>query len=108
MSVVVLGVDYPGSCCDCDFCYDYIGCICTGDSFFQDSLAESDFDAGINRLPNCPLRPLPDHHGRLIDADVLELGMQELWEANEISNGDWLWFREELNNQETIVEAEGE
>ena len=108
MSVVVLGMDYPESCCDCDFCYVYIGCRRTGDSFFQDSLVESEFDISTEKLPNCPLRPLPAKHSRLIDADVLELGMQELWKANEISNEDWLWFREELNNQETIVEAEGE
>ena len=108
MSVVVLGMDFPNCCYDCELCYDLMGCVATGEYFYKGGLAESGFDSCNDRLPNCPLRPLPDHHGRLIDGDVLELGMQELWEANEISNGDWLWFREELNNQETIVEAEGE
>ena len=39
---------------------------------------------------------------RLIDADVLERDMQYEWERNEISNGDWISFREILNSQPTI------
>ena len=95
MSVVVLGLDMPETGWKC-----YVNQL--------GSCKVKDISCGKYISSRCPLRPLPDHHGRLIDADVLELGMQELWEANEISNGDWLWFREELNNQETIVEAEGE
>ena len=45
---------------------------------------------------------------RLIDADALELDVQNLWMQNEISNGDWVGFREMLNSQETIVEFGGD
>ena len=45
---------------------------------------------------------------RLIDADALELDVQNLWMQNEISNGDWVRFREMLNSQETIVEFDGD
>ena len=45
---------------------------------------------------------------RLIDADALELDVQNLWMQNEISNGDWVGFREMLNSQETIVEFAGD
>lgn len=40
---------------------------------------------------------------RLIDADAFECHMQNEWECNEISNGDWIHFREMLNSEITIV-----
>ena len=45
---------------------------------------------------------------RLIDADALEEDMCNLWMQNEISNGDWIGFRELLNSQETVVEFDGD
>ena len=41
---------------------------------------------------------------RLIDADEFELYVQKEWENNEISNSDWIQFREWLRDQETAVE----
>lgn len=40
---------------------------------------------------------------RLIDADAFECHMQNEWERNEISNGEWIHFREMLNSEITIV-----
>ena len=45
---------------------------------------------------------------RLIDADAFEDDMCNLWMQNEISNGDWIGFREMLNSQETVVEFDGD
>lgn len=39
---------------------------------------------------------------RLIDADAFEANMQNEWERNEISNGEWIRFREMLNAEPTI------
>lgn len=39
---------------------------------------------------------------RLIDADALELDMQDQWERNEICNSEWIDFRETLKRQPTI------
>lgn len=39
---------------------------------------------------------------RLIDADAFERNMQNEWERNEISNGEWIHFREMLSNEPTI------
>lgn len=39
---------------------------------------------------------------RLIDADAFEANMQNEWERNEISNGEWIHFREMINNEPTI------
>lgn len=39
---------------------------------------------------------------RLIDADAFELNVQNEWERNEISNGDWILFRQLINEEPTI------
>ena len=41
---------------------------------------------------------------RLIDADAFEKNMQNEWERNEISNGEWIHFREMINEEPTIEE----
>lgn len=43
---------------------------------------------------------------RLIDADALELDMQDQWEQGEISNGEWINFRETLKRQPTVDAVE--
>lgn len=102
MSVVILGMEMPSGCADCIFKYVMFRPLVRCD-FQARKLLEID---GTGKLPNCPLRPLPDHHGRLIDADVLENEMFELWKKNEISNSDWIGFREILKDQETVLDIE--
>lgn len=38
---------------------------------------------------------------RYIDADAFEANMQNEWERNEISNGEWIHFREMINDEPT-------
>lgn len=45
---------------------------------------------------------------RLIDADAFENYVYDEWIKNEISNGDWIQFREWLKDQDSIVEFDGE
>lgn len=45
---------------------------------------------------------------RLIDADAFENYVFDEWQKNDVSNGDWITFREWLKDQETVVEFEGE
>ena len=59
----------------------------------------------VTRPERCPLTPVPKH-GRLIEADRIELYMQDEWMNNELSNGDWILFRERLNETPTIIPAE--
>jgi hypothetical protein len=47
----------------------------------------------------CPLRPLPEKHGRLIDADA----MKRIWMGARIDGDIWML----LDARPTIVEAEG-
>lgn len=41
---------------------------------------------------------------RLIDADAFENYVFDEWMKNEVSNGDWVRFREWLKDQQTIIE----
>ena len=92
MSVIVLGMEMPEHCGKCDF----------------EPCMKWKNREPMTRPDDCPLRPLPEKHGRLIDADNFELYVQYEWEKNEASNGDWISFREWLKDQSTIVEAEGD
>jgi len=38
---------------------------------------------------------------RYIDADAFEANMENEWERNEISNGEWIHFREMINAEPT-------
>ena len=51
--------------------------------------------------------PLPEKHGRLIDAEAFVDYIQNRYDNNELTNGDWIDFRLSLKDQPTIVPAEG-
>ena len=96
MSVIVKGMEMPTSCREC---IDrrlgfraYFGCI-------KGTVAPSSEE----RLPDCPLRPLPEKHGRLIDGDAL----MKTFAPRRFTSvmGDAMRI---LDNWPTIVEAEGE
>ena len=110
MSVIVKGMEMPDTCEECRISIE-VGSDMHCSLFTGDG--HRDFgrkaDCGFESRPDwCPLRPLPEKHGRLIDADNFELYVQYEWEKNEASNGDWISFREWLKDQSTIVEAEGD
>ena len=88
MSVVVIGMEMPSCCSECELNYDSLGCSAIrSDGAFD----RPGFDMDTERLPNCPLRPLPNVHGDLIDRDALP------------SRVEW----EDIVNAPAIVVAEG-
>lgn len=110
MSVVVLGMEIPKSCESC-------GIPC--ELWIRHKVGQ--------RYPDCPLRPLPEKHGRLIDADDYAAEMKKrqdnamLWKEKAARNNDMTIFARgdqairtfseaklTLDNMETIVEAEGD
>lgn len=55
-----------------------------------------------NKFPeNCPLVPLPEKHGRLIDADAL------IKRIDEACIDDSWWIESRIDEMQTIVPAEG-
>lgn len=92
MSVIVMGMEMTGTCIDCDL-YDkhYRHGMCKGHGV----LFGPEDDWKYETRPNwCPLRPLPDVHGDLIDRDALLHSRVEV---------EW----DDVINAPAIVGAEG-
>lgn len=85
MSVVVMGVDIPE---DCDSCW-LPGKHCN--LWLATDVGE--------RHRGCPIRPMPEKHGRLIDASELETVAKGRLGVINIGH---------IDEMRTIVEAEGE
>lgn len=101
MSVIVIGMDMPKSCREC--CLEALGYFCMPIESRNkdiDVWLRTQYWRDIGERPDwCPIRPLPEKHGRLIDASELEtvakgrLGVINIGHIDEVR---------------TIVEAEGE
>lgn len=97
MSVLIKGMQIPKNCSDCPLNYDMMSCMITGTRWWSDTMVLMDFDCQESRLYDCPLVELPEHHGRLIDADE----MKNLWTGCSI-NGS---ISPLLDARPTVVEA---
>ena len=118
MSVVILGMEMPTTCVDCELYHNggeyggYGSCEAHWVIFGKED------DWVYETRPNwCPLRPLPEKHRRLIDADAV---VDKMWRlqatyqmmddtqtADKIIHGIYL-ARQTINECPTIVEAEGD
>lgn len=90
-SVIVKGMEMPDSCYHCkiaESCGHYI-------ANYTD-----------RRHPDCPLIALPEHHGRLVDADALIIDLMDRG-LEGIQTDDWAEIQQTVMEQLTIVEAEG-
>ena len=107
MSVIVKGMEMPRGCEDC-FIADQIG---IGRCRILKTIWDPDPGQPL-RPYDCPLRPLPEKHGRLIEADSLKETLDYyIREAgwDEKTNRVLGWVKDEFIDAETtIVEAEGE
>jgi len=91
----------PDSCTVCRFAgkggyhMERVVCMFTG---------KNEDAKNVDRLSDCPLVALPDHHGRLVDADALIEDVDgDL--TDSIAEGRAI---EKIMDAPTIVEAEGE
>ena len=110
MSVIIPNMKMPMSCLACPLAREMFGClVCVG--FFKENLIgrrvykidlkESDTD--FNRPDWCPLVPIPEGHGRLVDADAL------VADTSFFDGDDWYYgySAKQIQNAPTILEAEG-
>lgn len=101
MSIIVKGMEMPDSCAVCRFAgrggyfMERIVCMFTG---------ENEDAENVDRLSDCPLIALPDHHGRLVDADAT---IKEIKARNpdDVSYED-AWAITCIEHAPTIVKAE--
>jgi len=104
MSVVVKGIKMPRSCSDCQLNLEQMACSVTGTRWWSDTMVLMDFDCDNERLYDCQIDELPEHHGRLIDADKMKQWFFRPYSNEEsYSNID---IARIIDSQATIVEAE--
>lgn len=65
--IYIKGMEMPKRCLACQLNYDSCACILTGSRYYKHGV---EFDPGEERLPDCPLIPVP-YHGDLIERDDL-------------------------------------
>jgi hypothetical protein len=101
MSVIVKGMEMPNTCEECQESCEIgsnLFCLVVNDG---NKFGWKKSENGFESRPNwCPLVPLPEKHGRLIDADA----MKRVWMGARI-DGD---IGVLLDARPTIVEAEGD
>ena len=93
MSVIVKGMEMPTSCASCRMAVCFAD---TGRAKCYATLSYIDPERG-KRSYDCPLRSLPEKHGRLIDADEATRGSLERTGKRLLA----------IDTAPTIVEAEG-
>ena len=114
MSVIVKGMKMPTNCASCRMAVYFLD---TGRAKCYATLSYIKPERG-KRSYDCPLLPLPEKHGRLIDAKALDYAFTDLRFNDDGSLRHWddrkkwcLHGREVeslIENAETIVEAEGD
>ncbi|MBP3674530.1 MAG: hypothetical protein J6J18_11955 [Oscillospiraceae bacterium] len=112
MSVIVMGMDYPKHCFQCLFKHSGISDFCTiEDRDFDDEDFE-DLEREDWHPDWCPLRPLPEKHGRLIDADAFIGTIRPIVEEDDYAVCTFRTVKElmteHIDEAPTIVETEGE
>ena len=91
--ILIRGMEMPKSCDECRL-FNESWCMALGVENWRKSYNKPP-EGG--RLPDCPLVPLPEGHGRLIDAD-------ELIKAKSVNN---IAIMIDIADAPTIVPAEG-
>ena len=92
--ILIRGIEFPQCCGDCPFqASRWTGDFCSAGQFMFDI----DFDYR-DKHKKCPIVPFPERHGRLIDANELELDLVRHNGAIGL---------ELIGNAPTIVPAEG-
>ena len=102
MSVIIKGAEMPGTCVDCPLFREsaYGFGFCKGKGIVFDT---EDTEWLYSTRPNwCPLRPLPEKHGRMIDGDEVKTAFP----CGESVRTECV--RATIDNMPTIVEAEGD
>lgn len=118
MSIIIKGMEMPHDCPNCEFSViGYVSPMSTDCTLYCRATdcvtavikekSYEDLQKYHSRPDWCPLLPLPEGHGRLIDAEAFVDYMQNRYDNNEITNGDWIDFRLSLKDQPTIMPAEG-
>lgn len=101
MSKLIVEMDMPKCCDDCDANYDCCACGISGAFWFHNPRYK-EFDSSKERLPDCPIvGVLPDEHGDLIDRSLLCADL-----AGVILSHSGLGVAEVIARQDAVIAAE--
>ena len=101
-SVIVKGMEMPKNCAYCPLSEYRNSSILDCKQIGTVGTAVRDTHNVLKRRhPNCPLIEIPTPHGRLIDADEIEMPCLE-------STADKKWMEIAIKLTPTVIEAEGE
>ena len=114
MSVIVLGMEMPENCKQCLFSRYILGEYFCRTTTTLDEDGEEMWESigrfGFIRRPDCcPLRPLPEKHGRIVDVGPLDVvAYNQKGHEGESFDDGVVFMLEKMDALPTIVEAEGE
>lgn len=100
--VIFRGVKNPANCSECFF---WAICPCLADFDDYSAILDAVHDGNLVRHEECPVSPLPEGHGRLIDADALRTRMYETMDYQDLYLP--IHFEMCMGDVPTIIEAEG-
>lgn len=101
MSVLIKDMQMPDNCSECQLEYDQMMCPIAG-RWYEQSNLDIGFDPNKDRLPECPLVELPEHHGDLVDVNEIR------WDDHYDSDGNLSKYKIAYSDEmpDAIVEAE--
>ncbi len=105
MSIIVKGMKMPSECARVED-GEFVHCpfVNTDDDCILQSKVT---DTWEEMYQNCPIVALPDHHGRLVDADALIIDLMDRG-LEGIQTDDFAEIQQTVMEQPIIVESEGE
>ena len=110
MSVIVKGMEMP-ECCDVCRFSDWSNLNQTAScklKEYEPCFANFSVEYRSKRADFCPLVALPDHHGRLVDADEMLKRLQAWNTSDRMDKALYNFALVRIMEQPTIVESEGE
>ena len=104
--ILIRGVEMPEHCIDCPLMVDRYD---TDACALQSQEANEAFESWDDMRRGCPLVPLPEGHGRLIDADALEDNAITYYATpiGEVGGVALVLRVSDVDAAETVIEAEG-
>ncbi|MBR4873655.1 MAG: hypothetical protein IKV00_07450 [Clostridia bacterium] len=107
--ILIRGMEMPLRCINCPF-----EMFIHGENRCRANRGKPiEFEIGNDRGKNCPIVPLPEGHGRLIDADIVIQTLKRSIDLpyNKRTNVSWSdafdSFVDRLEEQDVVLEAEG-
>lgn len=99
--VIFRGVKIPENCAECFF---WSICPCLADFDDYSSILDAVSDGDLVRHEECPVSPIPEGHGRIVDAaEILEKANNSPWFDGDVAELGLLLGSEVT----TIVPSEG-